>query len=92
MKVSALSVSTINLEKISRFLWGAVLLTLPVTSFRYFPFLGDSTQVRPLALYPLILLIPLLLIRLWRGEIASPWPGSLILLGAFLPRVFILLL
>jgi hypothetical protein len=81
-KNSALSM--VNLEKASRFLWAAVLLTLPVTSFRYFPFLGDSTQVRPLALYPLVLLLLILLIRLWRGGIPNPWPGSLVLLGAFL--------
>lgn len=76
--------SSITLHRLSRFLWAAVLLTLPVTSFRYFPFLGDSTQVRPLALYPLALLLLILLIRLWRGEILNPWPGSLVLLGAFL--------
>jgi len=46
----------------SRFLWGAVLFSLPVTSFRYFPFLGDTTYVRPLAFYPIAFLIPLLLI------------------------------
>ena len=76
--------SSTNLEKLSRWLWAAVLLTLPVTSFRYFPFLGDSTQVRPLALYPLAILIPILLVRLWRREISNPFPGSLVLLGIFL--------
>lgn len=73
-----------SLEKSSRVLWAAVLLTLPVTSFRFFPFLGDSTQVRPLALYPLALLIPILLVRLWRREIKKPVPGSLVVWGAFL--------
>ena len=76
--------SSLNLEKASRILWAAVLFTLPVTSFRFFPFLGDSTQVRPLALYPLALLMPILLVRLWRGEIKNPIPGSLVLWGAFL--------
>ena len=80
----ATTFSSVNLEKYSRWLWAALLFTLPVTSFRYFPLLGDSTQVRPLALYPLAILIPLLLVRLWRGEISNPWPGSLILLGTFL--------
>ncbi|MBV6395879.1 MAG: hypothetical protein HFACDABA_01466 [Anaerolineales bacterium] len=75
---------SLSLEKISRLLWAAVLFTLPVTSFRFFPFLGDSTQVRPLALYPLALLVPILLARLWRGEIQNPMPGSLVLWGAFL--------
>ncbi len=83
------TVSKFDLQKISRFLWGAVLLTLPVTSFRFFPFLGDSTQVRPLALYPLALLMPLLLIRLGRREIRNPWPGSVVLLGIFLIAVLV---
>ena len=53
--------SAVNL---SRFLWGAALFTLPITSFRYFPFLGDSTYVRPLSLYPIALLLPLLILQL----------------------------
>ena len=76
--------SSANLEKYSRWLWAAVLLMLPVTSFRYFPFVDESTQVRPLALYPLAILIVILLIRLWRKEIPNPFPGSLVLLGVFL--------
>jgi len=73
----------ITLDGLARFLWAAALLTLPVTSFRYFP-LGEDAVVRPLSLYPLALLLPLLLIRLARRKIRSPWPGALILLGAFL--------
>ena len=76
--------SSASLSKSSRILWAAVLFTLPITSFRYFPFLDESTQVRPLALYPLAFLIPILVIRLWRKEIQNPFPGSLVLLGAFL--------
>jgi hypothetical protein len=83
------SAPAFDFQKVSRFLWGAVLLTLPVTSFRFFPLLGDSTQVRPLALYPLALLMPILLIRLWRREIQNPWPGSLVLLGIFLIAVLV---
>ena len=56
--------SWLNLEKLSRILWGLVLLTLPVTSFRYFPLLGKHTQVRPLAFYPLVLLYLILFLRL----------------------------
>ena len=59
------------------------MLTLPVTSFRYFPGLGETTFVRPLAFYPLALLLPILLIQLLRKKIPSPWPGSMIVLGAF---------
>ncbi len=62
------------LEKISRLLWGLVLLTLPVTSFRYFPFLGKHTYVRPLAFYPLALLYVVLFLRLFieRRGLSSP--------------------
>jgi O-antigen ligase len=57
-----------RLAGITRFLWGAALFTLPVTSFRHFPFLGDSTYVRPLALFPIGLLILILLVQMARGE------------------------
>ena len=72
----------VNLDKLTRFLWAATLITLPVTSFRYFP-IGDDTLVRPLALYPLVLLLPLLLIQWIRGQRPSPWVSELILLGLF---------
>ena len=42
--------SEMTLQRLTRFLWGAALFTLPVASFRYFPFLGETTYVRPLAL------------------------------------------
>jgi ABC-type amino acid transport system permease subunit len=73
-----------NFDKLMRILWGAVLLTLPVTSFRYFPGLGETTYVRPLAFYPLALLLPILLVQLLRKKIPSVWAGSMITLGAFL--------
>ena len=71
------------LDKTARFLWGAALFTLPVTSFRYYPFLGDSTFVRPLALYPIALLLPLLLIQFLRGKSSLPRAGAWIPLAAF---------
>ena len=40
MKISLLTAE--NIRKLARILWGAVLLTLPVTSFRYFPGLGSG--------------------------------------------------
>jgi hypothetical protein len=58
-----------SVEKLPRILWGLAMLTLPVTSFRWFPFLGDGTLVRPLALYPLALLLPLLFVQAWRKKI-----------------------
>lgn len=61
----------------SRFLWGAALFTLPVTSFRYFPFLGDTTYVRPLAFYPIAFLLPLLLVKILRSKAVLPRAGAL---------------
>ncbi|GAB4502534.1 MAG: hypothetical protein Fur0035_20880 [Anaerolineales bacterium] len=71
-------------RRLSRLLWALLLLSLPVTSFRYLPFLGSGTVVRPLALYPLILLLPLLMLRLARREIKNLLPGPLTPLMAFL--------
>jgi O-antigen ligase len=45
------------LQRVERFLWAAVLAALPVTSFRYLPFMGADTQVRPLSLIPAVLLL-----------------------------------
>jgi O-antigen ligase len=83
MKTSVFSATSVvnNPHKISRILWGAALLTLPVTSFRWFPFLGEGTLVRPLAMYPLAILIPLMLILAWRGKTKLNWSGALIPLG-----------
>lgn len=77
------AVRGMDLGKLARILWGAALLSLPVTSFRYFPFLGDSTFVRPLALYPIGLLLPLLLIQLLRGRTSIPRTGTFAPLLAF---------
>ena len=74
--------------KFPRILWAVALLTLPVTSFRWFPFLGENTLVRPLSLYPLALLIPLLLILWWRKKIKLNWSGALIPLGTLILFIF----
>ena len=71
------------LNRIARFLWGAALLCLPVTSFRYYPLLGNDTSVRPLALYPLALLMPVLLIQFLRGKLSIPRVSSLAPLTGF---------
>jgi O-antigen ligase len=73
-----------NPRQVSRLLWALVLVTLPVTSFRFMPFMGTGTYVRPLAIYPLVILLPVLLLRLKRGEISRPWPGALTMVLAFL--------
>jgi len=77
------SSSTISIDRIARFLWGTALFTLPVTSFKYFPFLGETTYVRPLALYPIALLLPLLIIQLFRQRTSFPRAGALIPLTVF---------
>lgn len=81
MKPSVLSV--FSLANLPRILWALAMLTLPVTSFRWFPGLGESTLVRPLALYPLAILLPLLLILAWRKKISLVIPGAFLALGAF---------
>lgn len=55
-----------RLENTIRILWGLVLFTLPVTSFRWLPDVMGATEVRPLSFYPMALLVPLLLYFLWR--------------------------
>jgi len=79
MKTTSL---TLSLDKISRWLWAAALLTLPVTSFRYFP-VGETTYERPLAFFPLALLAPVLLVQLIRGKTTFPRAGALTPLTAF---------
>jgi len=71
------------LGRCARFLWAATLLTLPVTSFRYFP-AGEGTYVRPLAFFPLVLLLLVLGIQLLRRETTCPRAGSLTPLTALL--------
>ncbi len=76
--------SSFTLEKISRILWALALVAIPVTSFRWFPLLGESrTLVRPLAMYPLGLLFPLLLFQAWRGTRKLTLAGAFVPLGAF---------
>jgi len=76
-------VRKLNLYSFVRILWAAVLVTLPITSFRFMPFMGSGTFVRPLALYPLGLLMPVLLYLVWTKRITRPWNGALTILLAF---------
>src|SRR5258708_2468184 len=73
----------LSLETLARAFWALALVCLPVTSFRYFP-AGDSTYVRPLALYPLILLTAVLFVQLWRGRTTIPSASAMTPLAAFL--------
>ncbi|HAV78197.1 MAG TPA: hypothetical protein DCX53_12685 [Anaerolineae bacterium] len=77
-----------TLTALTRILWGAALFTMPVTSFRYFPFMGDGTLVRPLAFYPIALLLPLLIILWLRGKISLPHSGTLVPLIGFVLVAF----
>lgn len=62
-------VSKDRLDRWIDFLWGLALVSLPVTSFPFMPFVGHETQVRPLSIYPMLLLLPLLLIQIWKKKI-----------------------
>lgn len=67
-----------NLQKI---IWAFFLLALPVTSFPYFPAsLGGKTSVRPLSVYPLLVLLVLVTLpRLFK----KPLPKTFLPLFAF---------
>lgn len=57
-----------QLEKWMQTLWGLVLLTMPVTSFRWLPNVMGTTHVRPLAFLPLALLVPVLGVYLLKNR------------------------
>ena len=73
----------ISVANLARILWAATLLTLPVTSFRYFP-AGEGTYVRPLACYPLALLLLTLFFEFLRGKTALPRAAAFTPLALFL--------
>jgi hypothetical protein len=75
--------ATPRLQSWARLLWGLVLVTLPVTSFRYMPDFLGRTLIQPLAFYPLALLLPVLLGLFWR-ERRVPVPRNVNLLIALL--------
>jgi len=60
-------------RKIQKFLWAAFLVSLPVTSFPFFPGnIGGRTEVRPLAIYPLVLLLIFLILpRIFKKSLPS---------------------
>ncbi|TAK11085.1 MAG: O-antigen ligase domain-containing protein [Anaerolineae bacterium] len=69
-------ISTARLEGLARGLWRLLLLSLPITSFRYFPAVMGATQHQPLALYFLALFLPLSLWLVWRrGGLRLPRPA-----------------
>ncbi|MBC8507441.1 MAG: O-antigen ligase family protein [Anaerolineales bacterium] len=64
-----------------KIVWAIFLISLPVTSFPFFPGgVGGRTEVRPLSLYPLVILVILVTIpRL----LSKPIPKTAFPLGAF---------
>jgi hypothetical protein len=78
-----------RLERWMKFLWGIVLFTLPVTSFRWLPQVFGKTDLRPLSFYPLALLAPVLLFYLWRTRGSFRWPVQTVPLVAFLMMALI---
>ncbi|MBU1659995.1 MAG: O-antigen ligase family protein [Chloroflexi bacterium] len=69
------------IPKLQKIFWALFLLSLPVTSFPYFPsVMGGSALVRPLALYPLAGLLVLMLIT---KVYARPLPKTILPLLAF---------
>jgi len=72
-----------RLQRTANLLWGLLLLTLPVTTFRYIPGPLGRTVVKPLAFYPLALLLPLLAILFIRKR-RIELPGNSPSLIAFL--------
>lgn len=63
------------LSRVKRILWAACFLSLPVTNFPYFPpGFGGKVSVRPLLIYPLILLIILVTIpAMFKRRLPSIW-------------------
>lgn len=72
------------LEKIPRILWALALVTLPVSSFKYFPFVGRDTMVRPLSFFPVFLLLVILFIQLLRGKTRLIWNNAYSILFFFI--------
>lgn len=53
----------LNRQRLEKVIWALLLVSLPVTSFPYFPGgVGGRTEVRPLALYPLAALMVLVVL------------------------------
>lgn len=72
------------IQSISRFLWVLFLVFLPVTSFPFFPGnIGGGTLVRPLSIYPLIILLILIILPRF---FFKPLPRTIL---AFLPFVLV---
>ncbi|MFN2144313.1 MAG: O-antigen ligase family protein [Anaerolineales bacterium] len=72
-----------RLEKWLQTLWGLMLFTMPVTSFRWLPDVLGKTHVRPLAFYPMALAVIVLIVYLWKTK-SFRWPSQTAPLVGFL--------
>jgi len=72
-----------RLHRVERFLWALTLVAVPVTSFRFIPFIGADSQVRPLSLIPAALLLFLLVFRCFQQHRFFIWNNSFLPLLAF---------
>jgi len=72
-----------RLHRIERFLWALTLVVVPVTSFRFIPFMGADSQVRPLSFIPALMLLLVLAIRCFQQRRLLLWSRSLLPLLAF---------
>ena len=75
------------IRKISKICWIFFLITLPVSSFPFFPgSIGGGTLVRPLSIYPLIILLLLVILPRF---LSKPLPRTLL---SFFPFVVVALI
>ncbi|MCJ7735589.1 MAG: hypothetical protein MUP11_13705, partial [Anaerolineales bacterium] len=81
-------------KKIKKILWAAFLVSLPVTNFPYFPSAlgGSKVSVRPLLLYPLLILLLIILPGLWKRKLPRTLIPFLVfiivvLISSFLPLI-----
>ncbi|MBN2044477.1 MAG: O-antigen ligase family protein [Anaerolineales bacterium] len=72
-----------RLENWMHVLWGLMLFTMPVTSFRWLPDVMGKTHVRPLAFYPMALAVVVLAVYLWKTK-SFRWPAQTAPLVGFL--------
>lgn len=62
-----------RLNRLVGILWGLALLTVPVTSFKYYPKFFGSAATQPLSFIPLLVLMPFLALMVWRsGKVRLP--------------------
>jgi O-antigen ligase len=87
-RITGMSITrlALYLEKFRQVFWALFLVTLPVTSFPFFPpAIGGSALVRPLAIYPLIIL---LIITTIPYLFTRPLPPTIVSLAPFLLIIF----